>query len=1761
MSNLLVQNLKKLFSEDQFGQIIRGLRTDAAVWTAVQDPAITKKMVDLAGPDLSRWTPAFAALTILGFSDLFPKLKTDTFSLDENLKNQALVELEKITTQSNENTYPLPIESAVLAALALRERWLILMQPDISVFKVESNLAAWKSVIACLIGLLPDPASLITDLLNANSPKLHTLAIHGLTTNPAEEEHLSDVFLRAALELSPIARIDILRQCTQLNPKLAEFLAIRLIKQLELGNRPNNNPFDNIQNLVEMSEMLKITGQYEQAIPALENLWQTTTNLQTDLTAQLAQAAAKNKDQDSALLAVEKIAKLADQIPVDASADIALAQIQTGQLDPNNLEIKSIPATNKPETPSALLAKAQLAVKNNQQDQAQTFAAQAYEATIQFLRTKDTLPSDISNTLTPDFLQALIACLIELELAIEASELADSVIAMLPNHAEIVNLFSQAKFLSGETTKSLENAYVASALEPNNPFYRRSLIEMLVKMERWQDSVREADAYLAQLDTPSTADIHLVATCYLHTKQYRDAAIIANRGLALETDSSDLHALLGKIYQQDNKTEKAVKHYNQAILISPQTTEFWSDLAMLYQDQGKVEKAEEILFSAFEVIPNNAHLHLQLGQIHCANNKSTEALAEFNIAHQYVDVETTQETRQEIFTQLGTHLQNQGYRQEALTTLEEGHQAFPVNPKIAHLLGKSLSDDGRDQEALAAFEIASQSKKVTANLLLDHSKALLAVGGKSAEAAEKISQALELEPNNQLCSPLLGEAAAQSGDHHQAINIFQNALQSDLAKDPTWQVKLSTNLANSAFELNQPEIAITFLQESLQKSPDNLLAKQTLCQAFIYTNLNRDAQRLIEEILEQNPQNLEILMWASDQAIKINDLDYASEVLNQAKEIAPQKADIMVRLGYIQLEKGEEAVARETFGQLFSAENVDISNLRLAAQALIGLGDISSSIPYLEKALELSDYKSSDLLRELTILHLQSGNDQAALETVQKQIKIQPMQSSLHVSEADIFCKLSQPNAALNSMLKALKLAPDSAPLHLKTARLQRTNHDLSKSLFHIKRALQADAADPEIQIQAAEVLQACLLDEQALSVTSSLLENEQPSPAALVLRAELLLDQSFEKDQDQIEDLVRMAARLSSSDPKLMALQSRIESLFGDSYRAESIFEQAMLNLSAYDVKELDDLSLSTIKLSLAKAALEMKKWDISIYFSKEAQKLTPNEPAPYLLQVIAYTKRAEAHFRSRAIHMGNPTSVSIARHPITIAAFNQAIESTESFAPAPSANNTLSRWRTRGELALLDKEPGTSIDTLSETPDDFAALLTAFNKAEIVPDIDLSRHHQSAEVIFQRALLNSQLDPEQALTLAETLVQMTPNNPEYAALYAFLAKAVGEDQVALNSIEHAIRLVSGESLWHALAGELHMTFSNYPEAISHFELAQKIDETNPAHSFNLGKAYAANNYYAKAIPALEKAVDQAPLEPEYWISLAKTYQSSEQDDSAIEAVKKALKLAPNSLKIVLSAAEIATQSETESAVGEKLAAKAVSMATQSSVEIIQICELLVKLNQIEQALVYINGKIDLAVEQIPLLIQRAKLIGLQQGSQEKLNLLIELAKENSKNPLIFANLADAYIDTNNPEEAIRSAQFALKYADQSLDLPHRAKLHYQLGVLLRQSGQLDQALHQLTQTLQLTPNFLAAHLEIGETLTQRNEFEKALTHYQTAIEISPNDPRAYKEAGMLLKEGKDYLGAETMFRQAYAHDKNDLFIQRQLAAVIALALIHQPR
>ena len=109
-----------------------------------------------------------------------------------------------------------------------------------------------------------------------------------------------------------------------------------------------------------------------------------------------------------------------------------------------------------------------------------------------------------------------------------------------------------------------------------------------------------------------------------------------------------------------------------------------------------------------------------------------------------------------------------------------------------------------------------------------------------------------------------------------------------------------------------------------------------------------------------------------------------------------------------------------------------------------------------------------------------------------------------------------------------------------------------------------------------------------------------------------------------------------------------------------------------------------------------------------------------------------------------------------------------------------------------------------------------------------------------------------------------------------------------------------------------------------------------------------------------------------------------------------------------------------------------------------------------------------------------------------------------------------------------------------------------------MRHSGQLDQAIDCMSESLQLNPEHIPAYLELGETYQQRREPMQALHTYQQAIKVSPTEPSLYYAAALVMRELKDYVGAEAMLRRAAELSPQDLNIRRQLGAVIALNLVH---
>jgi tetratricopeptide (TPR) repeat protein len=76
----------------------------------------------------------------------------------------------------------------------------------------------------------------------------------------------------------------------------------------------------------------------------------------------------------------------------------------------------------------------------------------------------------------------------------------------------------------------------------------------------------------------------------------------------------------------------------------------------------------------------------------------------------------------------------------------------------------------------------------------------------------------------------------------------------------------------------------------------------------------------------------------------------------------------------------------------------------------------------------------------------------------------------------------------------------------------------------------------------------------------------------------------------------------------------------------------------------------------------------------------------------------------------------------------------------------------------------------------------------------------------------------------------------------------------------------------------------------------------------------------------------------------------------------------------------------------------------------------------------------------------------------------------------------------------------------------------HNNLGIVLSQKGEIDDAIAHYRKTLQMQPDFSDADYNLGNALLQKGEIDEAILHCQRAVMIEPNDPDAQVALGNAL-------------------------------------------
>tara|TARA_Y100001968_G_scaffold185090_1_gene169527 strand:+ start:2 stop:1615 length:1614 start_codon:yes stop_codon:yes gene_type:complete len=125
-------------------------------------------------------------------------------------------------------------------------------------------------------------------------------------------------------------------------------------------------------------------------------------------------------------------------------------------------------------------------------------------------------------------------------------------------------------------------------------------------------------------------------------------------------------------------------------------------------------------------------------------------------------------------------------------------------------------------------------------------------------------------------------------------------------------------------------------------------------------------------------------------------------------------------------------------------------------------------------------------------------------------------------------------------------------------------------------------------------------------------------------------------------------------------------------------------------------------------------------------------------------------------------------------------------------------------------------------------------------------------------------------------------------------------------------------------------------------------------------------------------------------------------------------------------------------------------------------------------------------------------------------------------------SNLGSILKDLGNLQEAKNSYQKAINLN------PDFANAHYNLGNVLHDLGNLQEAKVSYRKAIKIKPDYIVAHSNLGNVLRDLGKLQEAELSIRKAIELNPNFPDAHLNLGNILRDHGNLRDAEFAYRRA---------------------------
>lgn len=196
---------------------------------------------------------------------------------------------------------------------------------------------------------------------------------------------------------------------------------------------------------------------------------------------------------------------------------------------------------------------------------------------------------------------------------------------------------------------------------------------------------------------------HYLADCLLQQQKVMDALDIAENGLKISPEYTELLVFVSQLYWGTNQREKAIERFEKVAQLNATNLEMLFNLGSMYFEERQFDNAIKTFQKIIEIQPNQAQAYFNIGMVQTENTNYEEAIKTFQEGLKYAPNNTFGNT------QLGMALHVSGKESEAITYYETAF-AYAISDveklELLILQGNAHRDLNNTEEAVSFYDRA-----------------------------------------------------------------------------------------------------------------------------------------------------------------------------------------------------------------------------------------------------------------------------------------------------------------------------------------------------------------------------------------------------------------------------------------------------------------------------------------------------------------------------------------------------------------------------------------------------------------------------------------------------------------------------------------------------------------------------------------------------------------------------------------------------------------------------------------------------------------------------------------------------------------------------------------------------------------------------------------------------------------------------------------------------------------------------------------------